>query len=571
MAFCLPKFETDKFIEALKKGKVNPEKLATMDSAGRNKFFSDLLGEQHASDVNSLFESKLLLKNQQAGMIAWAKKLSGITEAARTDIVSKIGRMDRVLSAADEQTFLNDLASKKLGTDVSFEEAQHIVELSRQVDGTKQLINPDSPIGSKERLDYGSKKVALQNFVNDLKLENDKRTFGSTLQEFKSNPLKATLSSASELAGVAKGLKASLDDSAIFRQGWKTLFTNPKIWGENAAKSFVDIAKQLGKKPSDSSVIDGIKSEIYSRPNAIDGTYERMKLDVGTGEEAYPTTLPEKIPLFGRLYKASETAYQGFLYRMRADIADKVLIIADESGVDITNKEQAQSIGKLVNSLTGRGDLGKLETIGKTVNNLFFSPKALKANFDFLTAHQLQKDVTPFVRKQAIVNLVKVATGVTTILGIAKALNPNSVEFDPRSPDFGKIKVGNTRFDMTAGMSSLITLTARTLSRSTKSGNKISPLNSGKFGASTVGDVLWDFSSNKLSPAASVINDVWLKGKDFQGNKPTAVNEAQNLLVPLPITNIQELLSTPNAANVWIAGIADALGIATNTYAPKKK
>jgi hypothetical protein len=58
----------------------------------------------------------------------------------------------------------------------------------------------------------------------------------------------------------------------------------------------------------------------------------------------------------------------------------------------------------------------------------------------------------------------------------------------------------------------------------------VSPLNSGGFGSKTGLDVVHDFFENKLSPAASIVRDV-----------------------------------------LKIAMIADALGIATNTYSGKKK
>ncbi len=551
MSFCLPKEQTDKFIQALKDGVIDPAKLSEMSSAERNSFFEKIVGKD-ASEVNAQFEQKLLLKNQQAGMINWAKKLTGITEQAKTDIISKIGRMDKVLSAPDQQSFLQDLASKKLGTDVTFEEAQKITQLSKDIADTKQSIPQGSPDGSPERLNYGAKAVELQNYVNDLKSSNEVKTAGSYVKD---------------LPGIAKGVKASLDLSALFRQGWKTIFTHPSTWVDNAIKSF-SYLKQLGVKGTDNVVMDGVKAEIYSRDNAINGLQRMAKLDVGTGEEAYPTSLPEKIPLFGRLFKTSEVHYQAFLMRLRADVFDQYIDLAKKNGLDVTDKAQVQSIGKLVNSLTGRGDLGRLESAGKVINSTFFSPKMLKSSFDFLTAHQFQKDVTPFVRQQAAINLVKVASATAVILATAKAINPNSVELDPRSSDFGKIKVGNTRFDVTAGMGSLITLSSRVLSQSSKSSatGRVTPLNSGKYGSKTGGGVMWDFAQNKLAPAASVVNDVFGRGQTFKGEKPTVSNEAQNLLVPLPIQNIQELLTTPNAANVWVASILDSMGIVTNTY-----
>jgi hypothetical protein len=561
--FCLPIEQTKKFVQALKDGVIDPAKLGDMASAERRTFFEKLVGAEDAQAVNALFESKLLLKNQQQGMINWAKQVTGIKEAVRRDIIAKIEKMEKILSPAEEKAFLQDLASTKLGTDISFEEAQKIAELSKQVTDAKVNLTEEN------RLDYGAKRVELENYVNELKLSNKESSVKETIGNLKKSPLQGSVQLASDIAGFAKGIKASLDNSAIFRQGWKTVFTNPTIWAKRAAESFANIAKQLGKKPSDDSVMNGIKADIYSRPNAVDGTYQKMKLDIGMGEEAFPTSLPQKIPLFGRLYKASQTAYEGFLYRMRADIADKYIKIAKENGVDLTDPLQLESIGRLTNSLTGRGNLGSFEKVGKQINTIFFSPKNVKASFDFLTLHAADK-MSTFARKQAAVNLLKVVTGIAAILATAKALNPDSVELDPRSADFGKIKIGDTRFDVSGGMSSMVTLAARLIANSSKSSTtgKVTKFGEG-YKPTTRVDVFQDYFLNKLSPAASVVKEL-AAGKDFDGNKPTILKEAKNLLAPLPITNAVEILNAPNGANPLLTIIADALGISTNTYSKKK-
>lgn len=549
--FCLPKEFTNKFLAALKDGKLDPAKLSEVSSAERHATFVDVVGKDNATEVNALFESKLLLKNQQAGMIRWAKSLGGITPEVTNDLISKIEKMDKILSPENETSFLEELAAKRLGTEVTFEEAKQITELSKSIQITKEAM-----ANGGDRMDYGHAKIALHNYVSDLKNSN-----APTLLE----KLKKPGDAFSELAGTSKGLKASLDNSAIFRQGWKTLFSNPVIWMKNAKQSFVDLAQQFGGK----AVMDEVQADIQSRP-----TYDLMrkaKLDTGTTEEQFPSHLAEKIPLIGRAYKASEAAYTGFVYRTRADIFDKYLEVAKASGIDVSDKAQLLPIGKLVNSLTGRGYLGKAEQVAGVVNNVFFSPRFLKSNLDFLTAHQLQKGVTPFVRKQAALNLAKVVVGSATILSIAKAVNPNSVDFSMNGSNFGKIKANGTTFDVTGGMGSILVLAAKLATMSSKSSTtgKTTPLNSGKYGAQTGADVLVNFAEGKLSPIAGIFRDI-LKGQDFNGNKPTVLNEANNLLTPLPIINVIQLSQAKNAP--ILAGIiADSLGISVNPANPPKK
>lgn len=556
--FCIPKFQTQAFRQKLKDGTINPQELADMTSAERREFLGGIIGEDLAPKVNAEFEGKLLLVNQQQGILNWAKKTAGLSEAAKRDILDKVARMKEVLQPQELKNFYEDLAAQRLGTHVTPEEASRVVELSKKVEDAKTAMQEGG-----DRMEYGRARVEFSNYISELKNEAKSKT----LAEMAAAPIETTKNALAAAPGFTKSLKASLDNSAIFRQGWKTMLTHPVEWQKNAIQSFRDIADSLGGK----EVLDEVNADIISRP-----TYDLMKqakLAIGTTEEAYPSHLAEKVPGLGKLYKASESAYTGFVYRQRADIFDKYLKIAETAGVDVTDKIQLESIGNLVNSLTGRGNLGaRGERVGDTVNNIFFSPRFLKSNIDTLTAHQFQKGVTPFVRKQAAQNLARIVIGTAIILGMADAIAPGSVDFDPRSSNFGKIKVGHTTFDVSGGMASLLTLAARILTFSSKSGTtgKITKLNSGKFGSQTVADVIYNFGEGKLSPVASIFKDV-AKGQDFSGNKPTVSGEAQNLLVPLPITNYQELKNDPKSAGVLAGMLADSLGISTNTYTPKKK
>lgn len=564
MGFCLPKEFASKFLQALKEGKIDPEKMIEMSSEERRSFLVKIVGEADAKEVNALLESKLLLKDQKRGMVSWAKKVSGITEPARRNLISRIEKMDRILDAKDERAFLEDLAAKKLGTDVTFEEAKKISELSNQLTEAKANLTEEN------RLDYGEKLVALQEYVKELKAPVT--SFASIKADIQAAPVSTAVKGVGQIAGTAKSFKASLDNSFFGRQALRVLFTNPVLWGRNFFKSFGDIKRQLGAKGTDNTVMNAIKAEVYSRPNAVNGTYERMKLDIGlTSEEAYPTNLLERIPLLGRLYKASEVAFNGAGIRLRADIADKLIENAKRDGVDVNDPYQARSLGILINSLTGRGDLGRLNQVGDVINVPLFSPRMMKSQFDFLTLHAADK-MSFYARKQAAYNTLKVLAGLTSVMSIANALMPGSVEMDSRSSDFGKIRVGNTRFDITGGIASMAVLASRIVMHSTKSSvsKKITPLDSGKFGAPTTMDVIWNFGENKFSPALTALKEIASR-TDYDGNRLTAEKLISDLFMPLPIANIQQTLDQKNAAPLIVVGLADFAGLSANTYGKKPK
>ena len=97
MAYCVPRPLANKFKEYLKSGKITPDKLVSMSSAERRELFSEIVGVEDAKEMNAALESKLILKDQQRGMITWLKQTAGLTPEARRDMISRIEKMDSVL------------------------------------------------------------------------------------------------------------------------------------------------------------------------------------------------------------------------------------------------------------------------------------------------------------------------------------------------------------------------------------------------------------------------------------------------------------------------------------------
>jgi len=577
---CLPQDIANKIKDAIKSRKLSPQTLMNMDSAQRRAFLAELLGQITAKDVNLLFEKKLLLKNQERAMYDWAKEITGLSKADKEATLAKIrqtyaDKARRLYEPKDNENFLNeitsDIFSKKYKVEVSLQEAQIITELTAVMREAKVKLEKEGISG------FGAAKVALDSYVNGLKLEANKRTWVNPLRQI---GIKEKLRIVNEDIGTlinfiaenSRAIVASVDNSWWGRQGIKTLITKPKTWSKNFIKSFSDIGQTLkyGNVKGD-AIIDGVKAEIYERQSYLKGLYDMgKKLDIGTGEEAFPTSAPAKIPFLGRLFKASEISYEAGAMRMRADVADQYYALAEKMGVDLTDKFEVGSINEMVNSLTGRGRLPLGAGSQKAINNAFFSIKFFKSNLDTLTLHAGSK-MSTFARKQAAINLLRIVSGIGAMLFLAWSLDKDSVDWDPRSANFGKIKVGNTRFDITGGMSSLITLVFRIMRQSSKSSTTdiVSKLNDG-YGSQTGMDVLWGFTENKFSPMFSVIRDL-VKQETFGGDKPTIFSTTKGLAVPIVVQNYFETSRDPNSANLLLAMIADGLGISTNTYTLETK
>ena len=158
------------------------------------------------------------------------------------------------------------------------------------------------------------------------------------------------------------------------------------------------------------------------------------------------------------------------------------------------------------------------------------------------------------------------------ILKIAKWVDDDSVTFDANSSDFGKIKIGDSRFSVGGGMAVLVVLVHRLISReytSSTTGQSIS-IDLKKWGAISGKDLIWNFTENKLSPAASLALTLVNNKTRDNGNLtvPQMVNDA---LTPLIIQNIFEAGDADDSANILAVLMAESLGVNVQTYVPKGK
>lgn len=606
---CLVREDSKKFMDAIRDGRITPEKMLKATSKERQAILGGIIGPENAGWVNAALEAKILLKDQNRGMVTWAKKVGGITPAVRRDMLTTIQKNTRVFDPTTADTFLESLAAKKMGAEITFDEAKNVSDFATKVETSKAKIAPDEPHGSPNRLEYGDALVAFKNYVGDLKQHAAR--VGDT---FPSKALwylkpKHWPQSFVRSAGAAKSFLSTLDNSWFGRQGIKMLLKGQyRIWGKGFLKSWVDIGRELIGRDA----MDVIRSEAYSRPNAINGKYDALGIDIGLqAEEAFPSQVLTKIKipflsrlgriprhiaeLPGRIPKAAESAFNGAALRFRVDYADKLIAKAEAQGINLSDPAEAQPIGKLINSTTGRGFTGRVS--GQAINSTIFSIKFLKSNFDTLTAHQFQKGVTPFVRKEAAMNLLKIVGSLAGVYTISNMLKPGSVELDPRSGKFGKIQIGNTTFDPSGGMTSLVTLASRMMPTMhngklgfyTKNAKgEVVELGTGKYGVKDALDVFWDFWEGKLAPYAALFRDMW-HGTDFQGRK-TYVEQPVNVPgvgdisriipnprtilqahAPIPAQNFVQNMNAPDAAPLLISTILDGLGISTNTYTPPAK
>lgn len=572
---CLPKSNRDKLAKALKGGDISLAKLYAMSDAERNIIFKQYVGKDFAPFVNAKFE-QAMLSNQKKALANWIEQTTSFKDPIRRDILKRIESQKKFLMPNEERGFLKDLAEQKLGLGVTEEEASSILKFKGKIDELKAKIPENAPVRSEERLAYGLILDDFKQFVGQMKLEAESLTLTERIKpaNYWENIIDA--------AGAIKSVVATLDNSFIGRQGIKVLLDGKYgLWANTVLESFKNFGKELiAKSPGlfktrDDAIMRAIRADIFSRPNALNGKYRAAKNGYGLGtlhEEVFPSSIPEKIPLLGRLFKASETAFNGSALRMRADLADAIITSAEKNGVDMLDEAQATGFGKLVSSMTGRGGLGKVETIGRELNVLMFSIKFLKSNFDTLTAHYFDKTMTPEARRVATFATLRIVSSIGALLAVSKMLNPDSVDFDPRGGRLGKIKAFNHTFDITGGMGGLVTLASRIVptfhngewgfwTKSASTG-KFTKMGQGEFGEQTALDTFENFFEGKLSPAAGALRDIW-KGQNFQGEKPDFVNTTIGLITPISVQMLIDELKKGND-DILLAMLAEGVGISVS-------
>ncbi len=100
-----------------------------------------------------------------------------------------------------------------------------------------------------------------------------------------------------------------------------------------------------------------------------------------------------------------------------------------------------------------------------------------------------------------------------------------TIEFDPRSSDWGKLKVGKTRIDLSAGYAPLIRYAAQAATGTGVSAGSGAVSERGRV------ETIQRFARSKLSPIAGMISDIAL-GQDFLGD---------DLLAPKDIAGFKDV------------------------------
>jgi hypothetical protein len=335
-------------------------------------------------------------------------------------------------------------------------------------------------------------------------------------------------------------------------------------------KEFRESLPEMLKMFNDEKVYKAAMDDISNHPlfkNAVDNGLELTGLSVGK-EERFLNTAMEEIPGYGRVVRASDRAYTGFLNKLRFDTYNSLLNDAVAAGYKPgKDKALAKDIAQFVNEATGRGGLGKVGEKGASLlNSAFYSPRLgmgrLRMINRVINPYMYYKQ-SAFVRKEALKSAISLASFNMTVNGLAVAAG-GKVTYDITNSDFMKNKFGNTRVDLGAGFLQPLVLAGRIITgkNTSSTSGRTSELGTG-YGQTSEGDLIKRFLTSKEAPLIGLATDLWT-GKDFQGQDKNRAGAVVERFVPMILSDLKEIIEDdPKMIPLIIPGI---LGASVQTY-----
>ncbi|MFL6283569.1 MAG: hypothetical protein ACJ74Q_10560 [Pyrinomonadaceae bacterium] len=345
-------------------------------------------------------------------------------------------------------------------------------------------------------------------------------------------------------------MKAGFDFSATGGQAVPQLLAHPSYFPEMLRAQFKAFASEDAAR--------SLARDITSRPDFPLMRESNLFLSsAGSGpEEAFRAarladkiaSTVEKVPVarYGaRAYKASERAYSAAMDTVRVAAWDTYVPRVIDG--PHTNEKTFRAIAELVNMSTGRGKvpiLDRYEWGRKFVDNLnvaFFSPRNMAAKANLVSPTFFFKNVIdPATRPVAFMHLREASRGLGVLAataGLVKLAHdelgvPATATLDPRSSDFGRLRIGKATYDLTGGEAYTVKYLAQMAQSAYKSvrGKQV-------LDRSTLSALTLRYLRSQLQPLTSAGVDLW-KGKSVDGKPVTSASAALNLITPFVVDDV---------------------------------
>jgi hypothetical protein len=395
--------------------------------------------------------------------------------------------------------------------------------------------------------------------------------------------------------GLPKAVKSSIDISAPGRQGF-ILVTRKEwyqAWGaqlkallsEKSAVQLEDVilagaetrkAASRGDLQAIENVRRATQRDLYGLEMTSFGE-RRLGEGLNRTEEAFQTSLARKIPYAGPLIHASNRAFVTYLNKLRADMFDNFALKMLKKNLPKNElDDELRNMAVWLNIATGRANLSQKVASSDVLiwaNKLAYSPKLFASRVQ--TVYKAGQVVTgkglpPHMRKEIARDLVGFAFTNISVMTLMYNFGwiTDKVELNPLSSDFGKGRIGNTRYDPWASFQPIIRYIAQI-----SMGMKKNPVTKETTQANRMKSIL-SFLRSKADPGLPAFFIDATSGQTFMGEDVdyTSVGGimagVRRHFIPLYIDDVVEAIEAEGwMGAVKVAGPA-GMGIGVVTFEP---
>ena len=390
-----------------------------------------------------------------------------------------------------------------------------------------------------------------------------------------------------DLIGLPRALRASSDMSAPLRQGLILGAGHPV----NFIKSIGPMVRSFLSEDYAKKTLETMKADPYYKPMVEAGLdmTDLSNLTLAANPEEFFIRTPGYIantPL-GATVKASERAYTVFLDKMRFDTGKSLFKHAESMGETATKTKALEDAMGFINYASGRGDLpADLARHSPALSAALFAPrylwsriaapgavvkrtmqvarenpgvfkdpaKAAMVYADDIVLREMARDFGAFIA---------LGTGALATAQLGPWGDKFDVQLNPKSSDFGKLKIGNTRVEFWAGYQPIVRYMAQLIT-----GEQLSE--SGRVSSVNRWDVAGRFARSKEAPILGLLHDFYsgqtFMGDELRGDEVDVATQLANAFTPLFISdvmnNIQESGGVYGAATTAPA----FFGLGVQTY-----
>lgn len=370
-----------------------------------------------------------------------------------------------------------------------------------------------------------------------------------------------------DILNMPRATLASWDLSFPLRQGIMLLPGHPKQW----AKSFGQMIKAA--RPGEKGKAYARHLEDLAESSRYAGLRRHAKLDITqwglsditTREEPFLSSWAELIPGV----KWSERTFTTMSNQLRINVFDDIARNWERAGMAwASHPEEYTRLAAFLNHATGRGTITqRYAGVTPHLNAFFFSPRYQ------ISRPQVVYDAfvslkNPAARKVIVGDTVKFVGTGTAAMFLLNQIDGIEVELDPRHNEFGKVKIGNTRYDFWAGYAQIARLIAQTSAgQAMPKGGELYDINRK--------EVIERYMRTKLSPPAGLTWD-GLEGETFIGEEmvfePTfLVRDIPKRVAPMVMQDIIDAIRFQGMDGMLpVTSTTAFFGMGVGTWEPSK-